>query len=807
MITQRFCGIDLNGWRDFSTRNWKIEIEEDNVDEGTINVNEGGLLPVVVKTLENWIGGIQAQQAPHGRGDGWGEIGISSNRVSVRNSLENTENIEQLVGAIEGLVSSSTHGILAIDDLPETSDEIREYYLDALASAKIRSKLLVWRPVLAALYAIEYEVENLNLTKDQKIGVICHSTNGFSLQKLRLRIESGPSSEILAPERKKTGIEIKSNLGYKNLIECSKDLLNNFCESESTGSLTNANAVGQLAFGLATKDEVIRLPNGTWEVVSPPSELVLPEFDLSTTDLSDINESEVILFETLTQGRVRSEICEKLCSLVGKKIHILPPYAVANGALIATQRMAKNESIYFDFLPIISTLVYEKLKATNHDLIEPDEVLPAGRTYTSPKPAKFQLRKDQKEIEIHLLKETHQKPRVSTLSLNKPLQEATTVELLVEQVPASGRAKILVNAPELSQQFIVDWDKATEKYDTWDEAKNDINIPKPTVPELLKLKCHINLWGIKYREYNKNLFKNIEDCYHSASPDWKMLSSALSNRTAIIDNRDSEDQGEKFYCISSDGDFPVELEKHTRDMFNSLTERALDHVRARVKGEIEANNNSLQFLTWQFKRCPLEITRFLFDASARRDDANRHPFLKRKASRVLVYQGLGRICREENELELISNLFKYDLFSWHWREEIACLAFLLSRSESAPKLLTEKQVQNLSKRIISDLKSSKGPTYSTLLYIPQLIVGLLRYRSKYPYSLMYGSDEIANEFVDSIEEVQTQMNDTIESGMIEPGRKTRLKNFVSVFDEIIKVIKGEGTIPGLPGRVHSLAGG
>ena len=396
---------------------------------------------------------------------------------------------------------------------------------------------------------------------------------------------------------------------------------------------------------------------------------------------------------------------------------------------------------------------------------------------------------------------------MSTIKLSQPLQEATTVELLVEQVPASGRAKILVNAPELSQQFSVDWDKAIEKYNTWEEAKNDINNPKPTIPELLKLKCHINLWGIKYREYNNDFFSNIEENYYSENPDWKMLSSALSNRVAITEDEESESHHEKFYCISSDGEYPEELGEHTKDMFNSLTNRALEHVRSRVKGEIEANNNSLQFLTWQFKRCPVEITEYLFDASLRRDDVNRHTFMKKRGSWVLVYQGLGRICREEYELDLINSLFKYQLESWNWREEIACLAFLLSRSETAPNLLMESQVLDLSKRIISALKSAKGPKYSTLLYIPQLLVGLLRYRSKNPYAFLYGSDEIANEFVNSIKEIQIGMSDTIEYGVLEPSAKTRLKNFISIFDEIIKVIKGEGAIPGLPGRIHSLTGG
>ena len=368
MISQRFCGIDLNGWRDFATRNWKIETDEETENGSVININEGGLLPVVVKTFDNWIGGIQAQHSPHGRGDGWGEIGVSTNRVPIRDCLESVNKLDQLVGAVEGLVAGSTHGILAIDDLPETSDEIREYYLDALANAKIRTKLLVWRPVLATLYAIENEIDNLILSKDQKIGVICHSTNGFSLQKLRIRVESGTKSKILAPERKKTGVELKSNFGYKHLVECSTELVNKNCKTESMGKLSSINAVGQLAFGLKTTDEVLRLPNGTWEVISPPSELVLPEFDLSASDIVDFDDCEEILFETLTHGKIRNLIFEKLNSLTDKKLHLLPSHAVASGALVATQRLAKNESIYFDFLPIISTLVYEKLKATNHDL-------------------------------------------------------------------------------------------------------------------------------------------------------------------------------------------------------------------------------------------------------------------------------------------------------------------------------------------------------------------------------------------------------------------------------------------------------
>lgn len=69
---KRLVGYDLNGWSDFSARNW-LEVPGQETLENQDQVVQGGIGSVVVAVQESpqgteFIGGMQAQRAPHGRG-------------------------------------------------------------------------------------------------------------------------------------------------------------------------------------------------------------------------------------------------------------------------------------------------------------------------------------------------------------------------------------------------------------------------------------------------------------------------------------------------------------------------------------------------------------------------------------------------------------------------------------------------------------------------------------------------------------------------------------------------------------------
>lgn len=201
---KKLSGFDLNGWRDSAARNWIIQPDGDETEVPSSFV-EGGLNGVVVQTgaiaSAAFVGGAQASLAPHGLGDGWGAIGAGGKRIRVRDVIAGSGTIEHLAAAFRGMVPNADFGVACLDDHPGTTELLQERLLEALRKARTRTPLLVWRPVLAALHAIEHGL----VDQGQTVGVVCHAAEGFTLQRLRIRRESSRGQTVLAPERRAVG--------------------------------------------------------------------------------------------------------------------------------------------------------------------------------------------------------------------------------------------------------------------------------------------------------------------------------------------------------------------------------------------------------------------------------------------------------------------------------------------------------------------------------------------------------------------------------------------------------------------------
>ena len=223
----------------------------------------------------------------------------------------------------------------------------------------------------------------------------------------------------------------------------------------------------------------------------------------------------------------------------------MPVATVALGALEAARRISTGAPVYFDFLPRLSTIVHGSQGAANFDLIDASETLEAGRLYRSPKPATFGIPAGHTDISIFLNKEAAGHPRKARVALGAELKETTPVSLWVEQKPAAGRARITLDAPELSRQFLVDWDAAEEDPRPWADIIADLETPPPSVPNRLDLKCGMRPWDDSPR--GPGLRALLASEVDAVNVDWKSLSDKLSARPF----------GE--YCISSDGQLPDEV--------------------------------------------------------------------------------------------------------------------------------------------------------------------------------------------------------------------------------------------------------
>lgn len=786
MTSRKLCGFDVNGWRDFAAKNWRsVPGEEEEI--GPTDIVPSGPLTSVVKVGDGdrtrWIGGPQADTAPHGLGGGWGAIGEEGRRVSVRALLEMQDHaVGRLSSCLEGLAQGAAYNVLSIDEGPDGSEAAQEHLLEALAAGKYRNSSLVWRPVLAALYGIDRGL----VSEGQRVGIVCQDRHGLALQTLRIRSARG----VLAPERREPAIHVPCDFGYENLVREARTVaIGAEGLTSRTAHRAIAQSIGKAALGMECQPEILRVRNGDWEVLN------LSGYDPLATirgprDSLDLYGCEVVLLETLTEGKLKNRLLADLRAASPAAVRPLPANAVAHGALSAAQRAADGAAIFFDFLPRLSTIVYGPAGATNFDLIRPDETLEAGRTYRSPEPASLAIPAGQRNVSVYLRKEAAPPPRKATVEIGSPLSETAAVSLWVEQKPAAGRARILMEAPNLGRNFTVDWDEAKQDDRSWEQIIESLKA-SVSIPKRLVLPCGMHSW--EDSERMDGLLSLLQTEPQRRIVDWDMLAMKLSQRPF----------GQ--YCISSDGDLPSEVGPEDIERLDILTDKALDITRRRLRGDTgpgTGDNAALKFLTWQFRRCPPEVATWLMDCIETGDRT--HPFVRHQASWVLVYQGLGRIVRGEDTVRRAMDvLLCSNVEGWVWNRQSAGMAFLLSRSDTAPVRLERCDFERLARRTIADFRRNIGEEYTMFNYAPFLLAGLLRWRLKEPTALLSGVDPLSKDFLAVIEEAEEDL-----AGRHRPSMnlQRRRAKFMPILLDLKAELLGEGTNPDLLLDIYRASG-
>lgn len=787
MTKRKLCGFDVNGWRDFAAKNWQ-SLPGQGEEIGPLNVVPSGPLSSVVRVGEEnrtrWIGGPQADKAPHGQSWGWGDVGAADRRVYVRALLEmRDDDVNKLSSCFAGLALGAAYNVLSIDEGLDGSEAAQEHLLEALDSGQFRNGSLVWRPVLAVLYAIERGL----VSEGHSVGVVCHDRKGVAIQKLRIRSARG----VLAPERREAATPVPCDVGYENLIRAARTAaIGGDGTMSRTAHRAIARSVGKAALGIQCQPEILRVQNGDWEVLD------LSGYDAAATvndtlDDLDLYGCDVVLFETLTERRLKERMIVGVERASPASVTALPATAVAYGALFAAQRAADGVPIFFDFLPRLSTIVFGPSGAKNFDLIRPDETLEAGRTYRSPEPASLAIPAGQENVSVYLRKEAAPPPRKATVEIGTPLREKAAVSLWVEQKPAAGRAKILMEAPDLGRNFTIDWDEAQEDDRSWETIIESLDT-RASIPPRLILPCGMLPW--EDSERSDGLFTLLKTQSVRRAVDWDTLARKLSQRPF----------GQ--YCISSDGDLPSEVGPEDLGRLDILTDKALDITLKRLAGEAgpgTENNAALKFLTWQFHRCPPEVASWLIDCVKTVEQT--HPFVQHQASWVLVYQGLGRIVRgRDAERRAMELLLSTDIENWVWNRQSAGMAFLLSRSDTAPIYLGRRDVERLAKRTVADFQRNIGGEYTMFNYAPFLLAGLLRWRLVEPTALLSGIDPLATDFLAIVEKVEQDL-----SGRRRPSanlQKRRAK-FLPILRDLKDELLGEGTNPNLLLDIYTASGG
>jgi hypothetical protein len=333
----------------------------------------------------------------------------------------------------------------------------------------------------------------------------------------------------------------------------------------------------------------------------------------------------------------------------------------------------------------------------------------------------------------------------------------------------------------LGRNFTVEWDEADEDARSWAEIIESLKV-NVSIPRRLVLPCGMYPWEDSARSDGMLCLLQTEPFRND--PDWDTLAMKLAQRPF----------GQ--YCISSDGHFPAEIVQEDIERFDLLTEKALDVTRSRLAGGTgpgTEDNGALKFLTWQFRRCPPEVATWLVDCIENSERS--HPFVGHQASWILVYQGLGRIMLGDYiERRAMEVLLSSDIESWVWNRQSACMAFLLSRSDTAPTLLSRVDVERLAGRTIADFRRNIGEEYTMFNYAPFLLAGLLRWRIKNPTALVSGVDPLAADFLAIIEEVEA---DLVNRRRPSVNLQRRRGKILPILKDIKAELLGEGTNPDL----------
>ncbi|NDR58628.1 hypothetical protein [Aliiruegeria sabulilitoris] len=768
-MTSKLLGFDLNGWHDRVARNWLVDTREGESFGGPHEIS-GDIGGVVIELEHSYhsaghVGGVQAALAPHGRGGGWGSVGLTGKRHEVVDLLREESGSEnELAATLTAMApGGATLGVCAIDDLPSSDEERQDSLLATMRAARVRRPHLVWRPVLTALAAIR----NGLVSEVCNVGIVSHSSSGLMTQFLKVR-----EDQELTPERRQFGRLHRTEIGLDSLLEeARRAVAPQFQAKRAAKSLQSARMPLGMALGFDPEPEVARAENMDWFLVVPPTEQIQIQKDVPQSVVDHISDCEFILFDSPVEGAIRKALVEKLQKVFGDRVLDPSSGAVALGAFEAAERFAQNRDVFFDFLPQISTIVQEGDEAINFDLIPEDETLRAGEIYRSRNPATFALQAGTRQLSVFLKKETSENARKVTIPIETPPGSNIPVNLTVEQSPAAGRARLTLVSPQLSAPIFVDWDGAVEQEMSWDEIIKEMQPDLPTVPNRVYLKSDLERW-ISQQGAQPSYLQLLTRSAKSGHYDWEVLADKASARF------------EGAYSVDSDGAIPDSVDLDGRRAYENAMIAASAEVKQRIEIRRSPDNKPLRYLTWQFKGCPTDIVDEMMDAL---DDPN-HVF-RRPGFPTLGLQGIGRAAQTPAQFRrAFGFLCRLQPHKWN-KNHVACAAFILSRNDEAPTQLRRTEVDTMAEVAERFLREAIQTGIGTrFIYAPFLLVGLIRYRLKEPHALVAGKDPVATRLAEAAEDVAEHFD---------TGLPLHQQRYLKVVRQMIDELRGEGSNPDL----------
>ena len=748
-MRQKLAGLDINGWHDWIVRNWTPYADQQGLDQP--EVTDGGVDSNVIWMGDNGgtfpVGGPQAGIAPHGRGGSWGQIGDEGRRVSVRKLLralvsENEiaeRDIQSLEAAIKAIAADSETLIVAVPDIPSFDDTAQARLLDVLRKARLRRPLLVWRPVLLALRAIDLG----HLTEPgQKAGVISLGATGLEYQVLTIRSTVHAEKTILAPERRSFGQLLGGGAGLATIKEQFIEAVCSENDAEYQDIIRQQSRLPvKLMTGAADSDEILRRSNGTWVQIMAPRSTPKPNIEMPSFQDLMLSDIDVILVEDSFSAEISQALLQHLENC-GRPVVKLEKHDTAFGAWYAANRYAAGAPVYFDFLPQIKIVALRGGEAEFIPLVPEGDTVKANDVYRTENPPQYEWPKGQTEIEFYIEKEGSEKIRKWLTTRDHGPVENMKVEVVLEQQPAQGRATIEVRSkdwPDLrSQPILLDWNNLTIDDRSAGEILKSLEKPKPAIPERTVLPTDSVAWIDPFD--NRDLPAALDQFDAENAESVKLLRDLLGKKA-----KQDRFSPAYYYAVDSDGELPEKLKNLSSNeaKLNSALSGAAEALDARIRSGRAISNNNLHLMaTWTFTRCPIAIQEHIVDALESR--SRTHPLWKPRGALQSLYQGIGRSAKRNDIMKRtighVLSITMYDIRQHH----LACIAFLLSRRVNVFEILTNEDMEKIveigTHYITVGHVTTSGKYKQIYSYALLLIGGLLRYRNREPYAFLPEND-------------------------------------------------------------------
>lgn len=791
-----WMGVDINGWRDAAARDWDPEDETQTTMPTFI---DGGIRAVSVQNINGkWVGGPQAILAPHGRGDGWGQVGDQVRRLPVLNLLdglagEQVDVIPPLRASFDALTRKSEHIMVTVPDVQEFDERAQGRLLDVLRGRGRARPILLWRSVALFQQGLVTGV----IPEKQagyKVNLLIHTQNGLELQTLTLAAASGFEGHY-APVRQGFGSIILPKLGLDELsLKTEKHVIakNPFL---AEGRSEKTRLPGRLLCEDINENisEILRRDNGTWVQVIAPR---IKSDQLFETAFTPINPPSADL--TLLTSPLSDSLTEALKNEVEryfKTVHVLPWSSIALGALKAGRLIERGLPHYLDQLEPISLAVMGRDTATFQYLIPPKSNVPANREFVSEPLNDFVWGLNRDRIEFFVLKGSKEVGEVRhwTTDQRAPPSSDMPVTIQLRQTPGQSWARLEITSsswPDLARSPIrLDWDALAPDPRAPEEILEALKRPNPIIPARILEMPDFGFWDGSFFEPGLLSIMN-----EGAS---KRLLDALM-RTQRATSIETDATLERIRPVSTDGELPPELSNQQKKSFFGLLQETSEKLSSAIRtGRPIQDNLDYRILTWTFAACPFEIQDFTLDALEAYNKGKFHPLLNLRSAQTVLQQGAGRSVDGQERINRLLNILsdRENKRSHTW----ACYSHILSRREIAPSALDSKLIHKIVGEIIPFLESAAREQRFNVIYkyLIGTTAGLLRFREVEPWALVTDRSADALILHDALVMCRNQLSKITQSI---PQGSAKL----AVTDSLIELLRGSGGDPDLLRRIDDL---